>query len=276
MCCRPRPSTTPIPRRVTEQYLGVPPPSWDRFRWPLEGPGFRPEQHRWGAEFPFPGGRLNRLCVHPALVDFVARALDTREIRLYQAQVNAKYIGAANYEQPLHTDRNHSWLPAHPDAAWWHVETFVYLSDVTDGTAPTHLVPLDATRHVPSTTPFLRPDDHLDVYAAEQSAPGRRGSVLVYRTNVFHRGVDLTEPNGAWFLLNVSYKVASHEWIAYTAIQPRDHAQLREVRGALDTARARAARLSAARSRSLDASAPRPHRAALPRAGSHSVAERAR
>ena len=209
------------PRRITEQYLGVPPPSRDRFRWPPEGPGFRPEQHRWGAEFPFPGGRLNRLCVHPAIVDFVVRALDTKEIRLYQAQVNAKYTGAANYEQPLHTDRNHSWLPAHPDAEWRHVETFVYLSDVTDGTAPTHLVPLDATRHVPSTTPFLRPDEHLDVYAAEQPARGRRGSVLVYRTDVFHRGVDLTEPNGARFLLNVSYKAASHEWIAFTAIQPR-------------------------------------------------------
>ena len=58
------------------------------------GPGFRPEQHRWRSEFPLPGsGALNRLCVHPAIVDFMERALETRDLRCYQAQVSAKYTG---------------------------------------------------------------------------------------------------------------------------------------------------------------------------------------
>src|SRR5579862_8674361 len=52
---------------------------------PEHGPWFRPEQHRWGREFPFLGsGALNRLYVHPALVDFAERALETRDLRLYQ------------------------------------------------------------------------------------------------------------------------------------------------------------------------------------------------
>ena len=52
---------------------------------PEHGPAFRPEQHRWGREFPFWGsGALNRLTVHPAIVDFMERALQTPDIRVYQ------------------------------------------------------------------------------------------------------------------------------------------------------------------------------------------------
>ena len=42
-----------------------------------------------------------------------------------------------------------------------------------------------------------------------------RGSLLVYRPDVFHRGVDLTRPGGHRFLLNVSYKVAGNDWIGF-------------------------------------------------------------
>jgi hypothetical protein len=211
------------PAAVRKRYLGVPPEPRDEFTWPDDGPGFRPEQHRWRSEFPFPGAALNRMCVHPAIVDFMERALETPDIRLYQAQVNAKYTGETNYEQPMHTDRNHSWIPAHPDLAWSHVESFLYLSDVDEGNAPTHLVPLGKTRDYKTTVPLLWPGNERDApaYAAERAAPGPRGSLLVYRTDVFHRGVDLTEPGAARFLLNVSYKKAGHEWIGFTAIQPR-------------------------------------------------------
>jgi hypothetical protein len=215
------------PEGVMTRYLGTPPPAKESFRWPDTGPGFRPEQHRWRTEFPFSGAALNRLCVHPSIVDFMARALDTDDIRLYQAQVNAKYTGDANYEQPLHTDRNHSWLPAHPDLEWSHVESFLYLSDVYDGNAPTHLVRLSDARDYKITAPLLWPANEHEAaaYAAEQPAAGPRGSLLVYRTDVFHRGVDLTEPYGARYLLNVSYKKAGHEWIGFTAIQSRATSQ---------------------------------------------------
>jgi hypothetical protein len=209
------------PEGVTERYLGVPPEPKENWRWPPTGPGFRPEQHIWRSEFPFPGARLNRLCTHPAIVDFMERALAETDLRLYQAQVGAKYTGATNYEQPMHTDRNHSWLPARMEAPWWHLESFLYLSDVDEGTAPTHLVPLEETRQYPTTVPLIWPDNDPEPYAAERPAPGVRGSLLAYRTDVFHRGVDLTEPGAARFLLNVSYKIAGHDWIGFTAIQSR-------------------------------------------------------
>ena len=106
------------------------------------GPGFRPEQHRWASLFPLAGHAARSIgcaCI-PSIVDFMERALRSSDLRLYQAQVSAKFTGLTNYEQPMHTDRNHSWLPARSDAPLGHVETFLYLSDVYEGCAPTHLV----------------------------------------------------------------------------------------------------------------------------------------
>ena len=124
------------PEGVTEHWLGTPPAPRDEFAWPETGPGFRPEQHRWRAEFPFPGPNLNRLCVQPEVVDFMTRALQSTDLRLYQAQCSAKYAGTTNFEQPMHTDRNHSWLPPRSVPPWWHVESFLYLSDVDAGARP--------------------------------------------------------------------------------------------------------------------------------------------
>jgi hypothetical protein len=209
------------PDGETRRRLGLPPPPRG-FAWPEHGPGFRPEQHRWRAEFPFPGsGTLNRLCVHPAIVDFMERALATPDIRLYQVGISAKYTGLVDYEQPMHTDRNHSWLPITGDAGPWHVESFLYLSDVDSDHAPTHLVAHgDSTGRSP-TVLLLMPDADPEMYAAERPAVGRRGSLLAYRSDVFHRAVDLRAERGARFLLNVSYRTADAEWIGYDAPQSR-------------------------------------------------------
>jgi hypothetical protein len=186
---------------------------------PDSGPAFRPEQHRFRGEFPFYGsGELTRLVVHPNIVDFMERALGTTDLRLYQAQVSAKYAGDANFEQPLHTDRNHSFLPPRMEPPWWHVESFLYLTDVDDGNAPTHLVRRsDAAGR--SVNSIFMPDRDPDLYAHERAAAGPRGSLLVYRPDVFHRGVDLTRAGSHRYLLNASYKVAGQDWIGYHSVQ---------------------------------------------------------
>jgi hypothetical protein len=210
------------PEGETEKWIGRPPAQRGGFTWPETGPGFRPEQHRWASLFPWPGtGALNRLSVHPSIVDFMERALRSNDLRLYQAQVSAKFTGITNYEQPMHTDRNHSWLPALTDAPIGHVETFLYLSDVSEGYAPTHLVSIRDSVGRASTVPLLMPDNDPEVYAAERPAIGPRGSLLAYRSDVFHRGVNLTAPEGFRFLMNVSYRLTSHDWIGYHSIQSR-------------------------------------------------------
>jgi hypothetical protein len=222
------------PDAERERWLGRPAVRPEVFTWPPNGPGFRPEQHRWRNEFPFPGsGALSRLCVHPSVVDFAERALQATDLRLYQAQVSAKYAGETNYEQPMHTDRNHSWLPPRSEPPWWHIEGFLYLSDVHEGNAPTHLVSRrDSVGRAP-TVPLVMPKGDPELYAAERPAIGVRGSLLAYRPDVFHRGVDLTGPDAARFLLNISYKVAGQDWVGYHTAQSRasDPAWTRFVEG---------------------------------------------
>jgi hypothetical protein len=96
-------------------------------------PAFREEPFVGPEAFPFTSqGELNRLVVHPGILEFVEAALGQRDFRLYQAGLWAKYAGAANYSQPLHVDRNHSVVPARPDPGWWFLEGFLYLSDVEE------------------------------------------------------------------------------------------------------------------------------------------------
>src|SRR5262249_51881126 len=152
---------------------------------------------------------------------FAERALGSRDLRLYQAQVAAKYSGETNYEQPLHTDRNHSWLPGWGGPPWWHIEGFLYLSDVTDGRAPTHLVSVEDSSGRSPTVPLIMPKQDPAIYAAERGAAGRRGSYLAYRTDVWHRGVNMTDPAGYRFLLGASFRHAAHDWIGYHTAQSR-------------------------------------------------------
>ena len=122
---------------MTEQWKGRPARPEEDFVWPDEGPGFRADQQRWMGSFPFAGsGALNRLYVHDSIVDFAERALGSVDIRLYQAHASAKYSGLTNYEQPMHVDRNHSWLPPGHAFPWWNLEGFLYLSDVTEAANP--------------------------------------------------------------------------------------------------------------------------------------------
>jgi hypothetical protein len=205
---------TPLGRDTATLRRGYP-------EMPEHGPWFRPEQHRWGHDFPFMGsGALNRLYVHPALVDFAERALQTSDLRLYQAHVSARYTGDADYEQPMHTDRNHSYLPAVPGPPWMHVEMFVYLTDVDDDCAPTHAVKLADSGDRSSNEIFF-PEQDPDLYAHERAAVAPRGSVLAYRNDVFHRGVNITRPRGARFLTAVAFRNTAADWMGYLAPQSK-------------------------------------------------------
>jgi len=210
------------PQGVTERLKGHPAKPKEDHVWPEKGPGFRVDQQRWMAAFPFAGsGVLNRLCVHASVVDFAQRALGTSDIRLYQAQASAKYSGLTNYEQPLHTDRNHSWLPAVGATPWWNLEGFLYLSDVTENENPTRMVSVRDSTTITSPYPVTFPQMDPDVYAAERPCVGVRGSYLAYRSDVWHRGTDFAEPGTARFLMALAFKRAGQDWIGYDTQQSR-------------------------------------------------------
>jgi hypothetical protein len=210
------------PEGETERRMGHPLTPKEEFEWPDEGPGFRPEMQRWMAAFPFGGkGVLDRLCVHPSLVDFAERALGSPDIRLYQAHASGKYSGLVNYEQPMHTDRNHSWLPAIGESPWWNLTGFLYLSDVGEDENPTRLVSVPDAAEVKSPFHVTLPQMDPDLYAKERTAPGVRGSYLAYRSNVWHRGAPFGAPGTSRFVVGVAFKRSGQDWIGYDTQQSR-------------------------------------------------------
>ena len=102
---------------------------------PDEGPAFRNDQFSGTTLFPVRDApTLNRLVVHPAVVNFARRAIGNDDLRAYQTRLWSKYAGRVNYEQPLHRDRNHSIVPSRMEPAWWYMECFLYLTDVEEDT----------------------------------------------------------------------------------------------------------------------------------------------
>lgn len=171
------------------------------------GKQFRGSQFDGMRGFPLEGcPRLNDLYVHERVVAFACAALQDDDVRIYQAAAWGKWAGAINYEQPIHRDLNHSLLPLRMEPGYWNLETFLYLSDVDEDCAPPRLVPNSAV---------AASDDEL--YEREIAAMGKRGSLLAYRSDVWHRGTDFAREDASRFVLAIGFRPASADWFSYDA-----------------------------------------------------------
>jgi hypothetical protein len=161
-------------------------------------------------EFPYKSWDLNRLAFHPDLVDVAERFLGTSDLHLYKVELWAKYSGAADYDQPHHRDYgSHSLVVPRTDRRYQQLTTFVYLSDVTEVDGPTRIVPYDLGRDIPFTPLYLNFGDLADL---EQSATGPAGSLLMYRTDILHRGSNFTAPRRSRFSLLADYQARGTTW----------------------------------------------------------------
>jgi Phytanoyl-CoA dioxygenase (PhyH) len=161
-------------------------------------------------EFPYRSWDLNRLAFHPDLVDAAERYFGTPELHLYKVELWAKYSGAADYDQPLHRDYgSHSLVVPRDDGTYQQITTFIFLSDVTEGDGPTRIVPFEDGRDVPYTPLYLPFGALAD---AEVAATGPAGSLLVYRTDILHRGSNLTGTARARFSLLADYQARGTTW----------------------------------------------------------------
>jgi hypothetical protein len=161
----------------------------DYFADPEKYPKFGKSQFSGIHLFPFPAWEINRLCVYPDLIDAAERFLKTSEIDLYKGELWAKYSGAVNYDQYHHRDyRNHTIVVPREDGTNTQMTTFILLSDVTDKDGPTKVVPLRETRSVPIGVAQTKFGTYFD---KEVSIEGPAGSLMVYKTDVFHRPLEL-------------------------------------------------------------------------------------
>jgi hypothetical protein len=170
-------------------------------------------------EFPFKSTRINKLVVHDFLIDLATELLGTEDVRLYLALLSAKYAHqSSGYNQLLHTDYpNHSLVVPRDDAGYQHLETFIYLNDVSARSGATRLVSRTRTASIPVEQHTLNLDDYGSLYDDPGEASGPAGSVVAYSPDVYHRSVDVTEPGQARFMLHVAYRPAGLDWIGYQA-----------------------------------------------------------
>ena len=183
---------------------------------------FHDDSHRVMPRFPFEDPSINELVVHDRILDLaqLLLGLELAELRLYQASLSAKYgDGALSDEQLLHADYgNHTLVVPRDEPGYQQLEMFVYLSDVAPETGATRMVPRSLTSDIPVERTYLNLDDYADLYAAEVPAAGPAGSILLYRPDVYHRGVRMLTPGSARFMLHLSYKAAGTDWLGSLAL----------------------------------------------------------
>ena len=190
-------------------WLHFPRPD-DYFADPDAHGRYRASQFAGIDEFPYRSWDLNRLAVHPDLVDLAERYLGTTELHLYKVELWAKYAEAVDYDQPLHRDYgSHSLVVPRLEQRYQQLTTFVFLSDVTDADGPTCIVPYQDGKDVPYT-PLYLPFGSLA--ESEVRCTGAAGSLLVYRTDILHRGSNMTGERRARFSLLADFQVRGTTW----------------------------------------------------------------
>jgi hypothetical protein len=160
--------------------------------------------------FPYAPPALNRVPVYPDLLDAAERFLQTTEIDCYKIELWAKYAGAIDYDQAHHRDYgNHTIVAPRADGLMPQMTCFILLSDVTELDGPTKAVPIDKTRHLPIG---VQRTEMGELFDDEVAVTGPAGSILIYKTDVFHRGSNFKAPGRSRFVMPVDFKARGWRW----------------------------------------------------------------
>jgi hypothetical protein len=169
---------------------------------------------------------LNRLAFHPDLLDLAERFLGSVDLRLYDAELWAKYAGPVDYEQRHHRDfGNHTLVvPKRSDPAT-QFTAWILLSDVTEDDGPTKVVPLATGEGVPYWPGTLdgSANDYVENYLPagafaeeEISVTGPAGTLFCLRPDTVHRASRMTGARSARFTLLANYDVWGPRWTGRT------------------------------------------------------------
>jgi hypothetical protein len=182
----------------------------DYFANPDAYPAFTTSQFAGLRFFPYPSWALNKVAVYPDLIDAAERFLRTSEIDCYKVELWAKYSGAINYDQAHHRDyENHTIVVPRADQLMPQMTCFILLSDVTELDGPTQAVPLDKTRDIPMG---INRTEMGRFFEDEVPVTGPAGTILIYKTDVFHRGSNFKAPGRSRFVMPVDFKPRGWRW----------------------------------------------------------------
>jgi hypothetical protein len=169
---------------------------------------------------------LNLIGVHPALIAFAKAALKADAVHLYQCQAWAKFTGDADYDQPFHCDYlNHTLTIPSENAVKNSVAILVYFTDVTERHGAMHYVARTDSEKIAGPEASLNFDPAAqaklqnDLKKYERSSASPAGTAIPYSIDVYHRGTNLTAPNGCRYAVMACFKKAGDESIGYHAWQ---------------------------------------------------------
>jgi hypothetical protein len=165
------------------------------------------------SQFPFQAPVLDRLALHPTLIDFAQRALGG-DVLLSHSEMLHKYAGHGEHDQEMHQDYGNNSLivPSMTDID--QVASITYLTDVTPELGPTGVVsfgdgaPWKHQRRWSRTeAPGLHELEHLATVPA--------GSTVFYTMRTFHRGTKMTAVEGSRHSLHVAFQRPSSTWAGW-------------------------------------------------------------
>lgn len=168
---------------------------------------------------PLMGEQLNLVAAHPDLIDFVERALGTRDVILTLSKCWGKYnTGLEDFEQALHTDyMNNSILYPCPADQPEQVTIIIYYVHVDLDLGPTYVIPRDLAENEP-LAPYIRPHRHYPgLYKLERPLLAPAGSIFIYDLRTFHRGSAMLRPMGVRFTHHIAYRRADAPWVGYSS-----------------------------------------------------------
>ena len=162
---------------------------------------------------------INLIGLHPRLIAFAKAALGVERVHLYQCDAWAKYTGEADYDQPFHCDfANHTLTVPGDDPRERTINCMIYVTDVTDDLGAIHYVPNpDADAVVGAGRTALPEGVQLALKPLERSGAAPAGSIFAYGIDTYHRGTNLTRPEGLRYTITASFKAAGNDMIGRVA-----------------------------------------------------------
>ena len=154
--------------------------------------------------------------VHDRIIDLAEQLLGITDPRMYQAMLSAKYSGGApkaTNSSSTSTSPTTRWSCRVHEPGYQQLEMFVYLSDVTPETAATRIVSRHLTSGIPVERTYLEPGRLRRSLRGRGPGlgPGRVDPGLPPRRVPPGRAHD--RPGAARFMLHVSYKPGSTDWL---------------------------------------------------------------